>query len=202
MEALNRLLNLLLAMLVLWAARAVVLAIWMIILIILGGVGRMVDFLRTRFEKEVKLANTVDERSRVSRPETPRKRRSLTAKKHPSLQNRLSVKTQLLARFENEVKLANSTVDERSLISQAETLKRRSLTAKRPSLQNCHSVKTQQPLCSFKVLGLMSHHKEMESERPSTKRSCISQVKAPSSSSSCSIGDVRSTLPISTNSVK
>ena len=45
MEALNLLLNLLLAMLVLWAARAVVLAIWMIILIILGGVGRMVDFL-------------------------------------------------------------------------------------------------------------------------------------------------------------
>jgi hypothetical protein len=45
MEALNLLLNLLLAMLVLLAARAVVLAIWMIILIILGEVGRMVDFL-------------------------------------------------------------------------------------------------------------------------------------------------------------
>ena len=89
-----------------------------------------------------------------------------------------------------------------SRISQAETLKRRSLKAKRPSLQNCHSVKTQRPLCSFKVLGSMSHHEEMESERPSTKRSRISQVKAPSLSSSCSIGDVRSTLPISTNSVK
>jgi len=80
MEALNLLLNLLLAMLVLWAARAMVLAIWMIILIILGGVGRMVDFLRTRFENKVKLANlTVDERSRISQPKTPRKRRSLTA---------------------------------------------------------------------------------------------------------------------------
>jgi len=203
MEALNLLLNLLLAMLVLWAARALVLVIWMIILIILGGVGRMVDFLRNRFENEVKLANsTVDKRSHISQPETPRKRRSLTAKKHPSLQNRHSVKTQLLARFEKEVKLANSTVEERSLISQAETLKRRSLKAKRPSLQNCHSVKTQRPLCSFKVLGSMSHHEEMESERPSTKRSCISQVEAPSSSSSCSIGDVRSTLPISTNSFK
>ena len=155
------------------------------------------------FENKVKLANsTVNERSCISQPETPRKHRSLTAKKHPSLQNRHSVKTQLLARFENEVKLANSTVDEQSLISQAETLTRRSLKAKRPRLQNCHSVKTQRPLCSFKVLGSMSHHEEMESERPSTKRSRISQVEAPSSSSSCSIGDVRSTLPISTNSVK
>jgi len=45
MEALNLILNQLLAMLVLWAARVVVLVIWMIILIILGGVGRMVDFL-------------------------------------------------------------------------------------------------------------------------------------------------------------
>jgi uncharacterized protein (DUF58 family) len=67
MEALNLLLNLLLAMLVLLAARAVVLAIWMIILIILGEVGRMVDFLWTRFENEVKLTkSTVDERSRIS----------------------------------------------------------------------------------------------------------------------------------------
>ena len=67
MEALNLLLNLLLAMLVLLAARAVVLAIWMIILIILGEVGRMVDFLWTRFEDEVKLTkSTVDERSRIS----------------------------------------------------------------------------------------------------------------------------------------
>jgi hypothetical protein len=67
MEALNLLLNLLLAMLVLLAARAVVLAIWMIILIILGGVGRMVDFLWTHFENEVKLTkSTVDERSRIS----------------------------------------------------------------------------------------------------------------------------------------
>ena len=55
MEALNRLLNLLLAMLVLWAARAVVLAIWMIVLLILGGVDKMVDFLLTRFENKVKV---------------------------------------------------------------------------------------------------------------------------------------------------
>jgi hypothetical protein len=69
MEALNLLLNLLLTMLVLLAARAVVLAIWMIILIILSGVGRMVDFLWTRFENKVKLTkSTVDERSRISRP--------------------------------------------------------------------------------------------------------------------------------------
>jgi hypothetical protein len=42
----------------------------------------------------------------------------------------------------------------------------------------------------------------MESVRPSTKRSCISQVEAPSSSSSCLIDDVLSTLLISTSSVK
>ena len=48
-------LNLLLAMLVLQAARAMFLAIWMIVLLILGGVGRMVDFLLTRFENEVKV---------------------------------------------------------------------------------------------------------------------------------------------------
>jgi hypothetical protein len=41
-------LNLLLATLALWAARAVVLAIWMIVLIILCRVGRMVDFLLLR----------------------------------------------------------------------------------------------------------------------------------------------------------
>ena len=44
MEALNLLLNLLLAMLVLWAARAVVL----IVPLILDGVARMIDFLQTR----------------------------------------------------------------------------------------------------------------------------------------------------------
>jgi len=48
-------LNLLLAMLVLQAARAMFLAIWMIILLILGGVGRMVDFLLTRFENKVEV---------------------------------------------------------------------------------------------------------------------------------------------------
>jgi hypothetical protein len=48
-------LNLLLAVLVLQAARAVVLAIWMIVLLILGGVGRMVDFLLTHFEDEVEV---------------------------------------------------------------------------------------------------------------------------------------------------
>ena len=123
-------LNLLLAILVLQAARAVVLVIWMIVLIIFGGVGRLVDFLLTRFENEVKLANsTVDERSCISQVKAPRKSLSLKVKKHPSLQNRHSVKTQLLTRFENEVKLANSTVDERSRISLAGTLKRRSLKA-------------------------------------------------------------------------
>jgi len=48
-------LNLLLFILVLQAARAVVLAIWMIVLLIRGGVGRMVDFLLTRFENEVEV---------------------------------------------------------------------------------------------------------------------------------------------------
>ncbi len=42
----------------------------------------------------------------------------------------------------------------------------------------------------------------MESARPSTKRSRISQVEAPSSSSSCSIDDVLPTSLISTSSVK
>ena len=48
-------LNLLLAMLVLQAAHSAVLAIWMIILLILDRVGRMVDFLLTRFENKVKV---------------------------------------------------------------------------------------------------------------------------------------------------
>jgi hypothetical protein len=40
---------------VLRAIRAVVLAIWMIVLLILDGVARMIDFLQTSFENEVKL---------------------------------------------------------------------------------------------------------------------------------------------------
>jgi hypothetical protein len=49
-------------------------------------------------------ANSTVQWSRISQAKTPRKGRSLNAKKRPSLQNRHSVKTQLLARFENEVK--------------------------------------------------------------------------------------------------
>ena len=48
-------LNLLLVMLVLQAACSVVLAIWMIILLILGRVGRIVDFLLTHFENKVEV---------------------------------------------------------------------------------------------------------------------------------------------------
>ena len=40
---------------VLRAIHAVVLAIWMIVLLILDGVARMIDFLQTSFENEVKL---------------------------------------------------------------------------------------------------------------------------------------------------
>ena len=55
MEALNLLFAVVVAVLVLQGARAVVLAIWMIVLLILGGVDRMVDFLLTRFENKVKV---------------------------------------------------------------------------------------------------------------------------------------------------
>ena len=55
MEAFNLLLAVVVAVLVLQGACAVVLAIWMIVLLILGGVDKMVDFLLTRFENKVKV---------------------------------------------------------------------------------------------------------------------------------------------------
>ena len=55
MEALNLLIAVVVAMLVLQGARAMVLAIWMIVLLILGGVDRMVDFLLTCFENKVEV---------------------------------------------------------------------------------------------------------------------------------------------------
>jgi hypothetical protein len=55
MEALNLLFAVVVAVLVLQGARAVVLAIWMVVLLILGGVDRMVDFLLTRFENKVEV---------------------------------------------------------------------------------------------------------------------------------------------------
>jgi hypothetical protein len=54
MEALNLLLAVVVAVLVLQGDGAVVLAIWMILLI-LGGADRMVDFLLTRFENKVEV---------------------------------------------------------------------------------------------------------------------------------------------------
>ena len=55
MEAFNLLLAVVVAVLVLQGACAVVLAIWMIVLLILGGVDKMVDFLLTCFENKVKV---------------------------------------------------------------------------------------------------------------------------------------------------
>ena len=64
-------------------------------------------------------------------------------------------------------------------------------------IQHRRIVKARRPCRSSKV----SHNEEMESGRPLCEQSCISQVEAPTASLSCLIGNVHSTLPVSTISV-